>query len=100
MRFLYVKGFRCLGLSEVVTNISDSKPQPKHSFVLTFDDGYFDTYENASPILREFGFSATIFVVAKWAEEGDQRHLSWRNLKDLAQNNFTFGSHTLELIKV
>lgn len=31
---------------------------------LTFDDGYADFVQNAAPILAEFGFSATIFVVA------------------------------------
>jgi peptidoglycan/xylan/chitin deacetylase (PgdA/CDA1 family) len=95
MLFLYLKRFRCLSLSEVVTNLREGKPQPEHSFVLTFDDGYFDTYENASPILKKFGFSATVFVVAKPVEDGNKRYLSWQNMRELAQNNFTFGSHTL-----
>ena len=57
MRFLYQKGFRCLSLSEVTTNWEQGRPQPNHSFVLTFDDAYIDFYENAAPILKNFGFN-------------------------------------------
>jgi peptidoglycan/xylan/chitin deacetylase (PgdA/CDA1 family) len=32
--------------------------------VLTFDDGYVDNLTQAAPILREFGFKATCYVVA------------------------------------
>jgi peptidoglycan/xylan/chitin deacetylase (PgdA/CDA1 family) len=95
MLFLYQKGFRCLSLPEAVTYFQEGKPQPKRSFVLTFDDGYFDNYEIAAPILKEFGFCATIFVIVKPVEEGNKGYISWRNIRDLAQNNFTFGSHTL-----
>ncbi|RMH94172.1 polysaccharide deacetylase family protein [Lysobacter pythonis] len=32
--------------------------------VLTFDDGYLDNLENAVPIMRRYGFSATCYVVS------------------------------------
>jgi peptidoglycan/xylan/chitin deacetylase (PgdA/CDA1 family) len=95
MHFLFQNSFRCLNLSEVITNLQQGKPQPERSFVLTFDDGYIDFYENASSILNKFGFTATIFVVVKPVEEGYKRYLSWQQMKELAQNHFTFGSHTL-----
>jgi peptidoglycan/xylan/chitin deacetylase (PgdA/CDA1 family) len=95
MRFLSQKGFRCLSLSDAITNWQQDKPQPERSFVLTFDEGYIDTYENASPILRKFGFTATIFVVVKPVEDGNKGYLSWQEMRELAQNHFTFGSHTL-----
>ena len=95
MYFLSQKGFRCLSLSEVITNWQKGKPQPERSFVLTFDDGYIDYYDNALPILEKFGFTATIFVVVKPIEEGNKRFLSWQEIRELAQKHFTFGSHTL-----
>jgi peptidoglycan/xylan/chitin deacetylase (PgdA/CDA1 family) len=95
MRFLFQKGFRCLSLSEVITNWQQGKTQPKRSFVLTFDDGYFDFYENALPILKDFGFTATIFVVVDRIENGNKEYLSWQNIKELTDENFIIGSHTL-----
>jgi peptidoglycan/xylan/chitin deacetylase (PgdA/CDA1 family) len=95
MIFLFQKGFRCLSLSEVVANWQEGKPQPKHSFVLTFDDGYIDNFENASPILKKFGFTATIFVVVKPVEDSISGYLSWQKMRELDQHPFSFGSHTL-----
>ncbi len=36
---------------------------PKKPIIVTFDDGYRDTYEIAYPILREFGMRAVVFVL-------------------------------------
>ena len=37
---------------------------PRKPIILTFDDGYRDTYELAVPILREYGMKAVVFVIA------------------------------------
>jgi len=37
---------------------------PRRPIIITFDDGYQSTYHTAWPILRRYGFSATVFLVA------------------------------------
>jgi peptidoglycan/xylan/chitin deacetylase (PgdA/CDA1 family) len=72
--------------------------------VITFDDGYCDIYENALPILQEFGFTATCYFVSScfgsyncW----DREELSNRKLimtRDQASGwskaGMEIGSHT------
>ena len=94
MFFFKKMGFHCLSLSEVITNHLLNKLQPENSFVLTFDDGNEDIYEYAIPILKKYGFVATIFVVAQFVKGNYKNYLSWQKLRELAQNNFTIGSHT------
>src|ERR1051325_2195833 len=37
---------------------------PKKPIILTFDDGYLETYRLAYPALQEFGMKAVVFVIA------------------------------------
>jgi peptidoglycan/xylan/chitin deacetylase (PgdA/CDA1 family) len=72
--------------------------------VLTFDDGYADNVANAAPILQEYGFGATCFVVSErigshntWDAEllgGRKPLMNEAQLKTWVDAGFEVGSHT------
>jgi peptidoglycan/xylan/chitin deacetylase (PgdA/CDA1 family) len=62
MRWLKRLGLRGVSLSEGLWHLE--RAQARRVVVLTFDDGYVDNLSNAAPILQEFGFGATCFVVS------------------------------------
>lgn len=74
-------------------------------FALTFDDGYKTTFALGAPILRKYGYQATIFVIAHYAEEPDAPAelghfvIQYGNRKDMQQNAdvFSYGSHTYNM---
>lgn len=59
--------------TEQMANHFNGKSLPKKSVMITFDDGYLDNYVYAWPLLKEFGFTATIFIVTSWIGSGDAR---------------------------
>ncbi|MGC1402463.1 MAG: polysaccharide deacetylase family protein [Thermodesulfobacteriota bacterium] len=72
MSFLHRKGYHTLFVSELVEWMQGKRTVPKKSVVLSFDDGFWDNYEFAFPILKKYGLKATIFLVTGWiAEERD-----------------------------
>lgn len=94
MFLLYKKGFQCLSLSEVVSSLVLNRAIPTHSFALTFDDGYDDTFEFVFLVLKKYGFFATIFVIAKSVNDNNRCYLSWKELSELVYHGFSIGSHT------
>lgn len=61
--------FNVLPLSEAIER-DPSRPLPPRAVCITFDDGYRSTHDLALPILREFGFAATVFVTTGYVNEG------------------------------
>jgi len=61
METLRQSGCNILPLGEAVERLRDGSLPPQ-SVVLTFDDGFFDFYRKAAPILREYQAPATVYV--------------------------------------
>jgi len=66
MQALRDYGCNVLSLSEGLQRLW-SKTLPSCSVVLTFDDGGADFYSQAFPILREFGWTATIYLASYYS---------------------------------
>jgi peptidoglycan/xylan/chitin deacetylase (PgdA/CDA1 family) len=62
MTRLYENGFRTLSLPKAVDHVRRGKAFPERSMVITFDDGYRTVYDEAFPILKRYGMSATVFL--------------------------------------
>ena len=62
MWLLRLLGYKGLSMSAAMPYLRGEKSG--RVAVITFDDGYLDTLEQALPILNTFGFSATCYVVS------------------------------------
>jgi peptidoglycan/xylan/chitin deacetylase (PgdA/CDA1 family) len=65
MWLLKLLGYKGLSMSQAMPYLRGEKTG--RIAVITFDDGYLDTLEQALPILNTFGFSATCYFVSERA---------------------------------
>lgn len=61
--------------------------------VLTFDDGEYNNFQNALPVLKEFGFRAYFFVTVN--RVGQKGYMGWGELEQLRDSAMIIGSHGL-----
>lgn len=94
MKFLKDNGYTTLSLDELYEFFQNNKPIPSKSVVITFDDGYVDNYLNAYPVLKEFGFKATIFVITSTIDN-NKACLNSDQLKEMQKNGIDIESHTV-----
>lgn len=62
MAALKREGYTSMTVSELKRVYDGLDPLPAKPILITFDDGRIDSFENASPVLQEAGFKATMFV--------------------------------------
>lgn len=77
------------------TNYADDR---KSAFSLTFDDGLLTHTENAAPILNQYGFKGTFYVIPPYLTEslpGIWRYGTWPDFQVLANQGHEIGSHTM-----
>ncbi|MHC4870527.1 MAG: polysaccharide deacetylase family protein [Planctomycetota bacterium] len=95
-------GYEFLSLSQAWEKIKSGE-KPGKSAVLTFDDVYYDFYESAFPILREFDVPATIFAISGNICNSDVPYrvapglygITASHLREMSDSGMEVGAHTV-----
>ena len=71
MNYLKKNGYRVIPLSSIPPFLRGESALPKRAVALTFDDGYRSSYDIAYPILKKYGFPATLFIYSDFIGSKD-----------------------------
>jgi peptidoglycan/xylan/chitin deacetylase (PgdA/CDA1 family) len=99
MKWLRRACYHTIGLSEMMIALETGRDLSK-TVVLTFDDGYQDFYTDAFPLLKQCGFTATVFLASDRIRntpaciEGAD-YLTWSEVRELHSEGVIFGSHSV-----
>jgi peptidoglycan/xylan/chitin deacetylase (PgdA/CDA1 family) len=94
MQLLEQEGYKTISLNQLYDALVTGTALPPKPIVLTFDDGYIDHYRFVFPILQEFGFSGTFFIITETADFNTSGHLSWAQITEMANAGMRMESHT------
>lgn len=110
MAWLRFRRYTVIPLSAFLRDRRDRRLPPARSVILTFDDGYRDNWTLAEPILRTYGFGATVFVVSgalggvnTWDDEGPlagRRLVSTADVRAMGSGRLEIGAHTIHHVRL
>jgi peptidoglycan/xylan/chitin deacetylase (PgdA/CDA1 family) len=93
MRFLKENGYHVLTMDDFFDFLDFKNQIPKKSVVITIDDGWRSAYEIAFPILKRYGYPATMFVYTDFIV-GGSKAMDWGMVKEMARNGIDIQCHT------
>jgi peptidoglycan/xylan/chitin deacetylase (PgdA/CDA1 family) len=103
LEYLRDAEFQSVSLADWVAALHKREPLSGRPVALTFDDAYVDFVETALPLLQQFGFGATLFVVSghvggwnTWdAGLGEPvRLMDWPAIERAAASGIEIGAHS------
>jgi peptidoglycan/xylan/chitin deacetylase (PgdA/CDA1 family) len=108
MALLKAEGWDAVSLAAGLRTLDSGKAGLRKVVALTFDDGFRDFLAAAFPILRQHGFTATMYLPTAFVGKQPiqfKAHecLTWDDVAELHRAGIEFGSHTVnhpELVRL
>lgn len=95
MQYLKDNGYHPITMQELYDYVSKGAALPEKPVCITFDDGYHDSYTIVYPMMKEFNFPWTLFLITDDVGKAYNR-MTWEELKEMADSNtVTIANHTL-----
>lgn len=93
LQYLANASYHPITLGDIYLYFTQAYPLPEKPIVLTFDDGYRDAYEIVFPMLLEYGFTGTFFVLASPAHIESPDYLTWAQMREMAEAGMDIQAH-------
>ncbi|OGP58927.1 MAG: hypothetical protein A2V65_01475 [Deltaproteobacteria bacterium RBG_13_49_15] len=93
MKLIREKGYHVITMDRLFEFLQFKTQIPNKSVVITIDDGWRTAYEIAFPILKKYGYPATLFLYTDLIT-GGKKTLSWDLIREMSQNGIDMQGHT------
>lgn len=95
MQFIKDSNIPVITMADLLAWKNGEKNIPDEAFVITMDDGWQGVHRFAFPVLKEFGFSFTLYLYKNYVNIGG-RSLTWAEIQEMIDSGLcTVGSHSV-----
>lgn len=106
--FLQRQGCTAVVMSDIIAYVREGTPLPEKPVMLTFDDGYYNNYLNAYPLLQKYNMKAVLSIIVgetdKYSGLDENKenysHVTWDMIAEMTASGLVeIQNHTYDLHK-
>lgn len=109
LKYIKDNGYTTIVMKDLIDYVYENKDLPKKPIMLTFDDGYYNNYLYAFPLLQKYDCKMVLSPIGKqcdvYSENKDRNpnyaHCSWEELREMKNSglveiqNHSYNMHTI-----
>ena len=96
LKYLSENGYTAITVADLLAYVDEGIPLPEKPVMLTFDDGYYNNYLYAFPLMRKYGFKMVLSVIGKFSDDfsntSDENayysHCTWDQLREMELSGY------------
>lgn len=96
LQYLQDNQFTVIALDSMIDSLRTGKPLPDRAIAITFDDGYISIYEEAFPMLQEFGYPFTLFLSTGPIDDRQSNYMNWDQVREMSDAGVVIANHMVE----
>jgi len=109
MEYISEAGYETVTVADIIAYVKNGSPLPEKPIMITFDDGYYNNYLHAYPILKELGMKAVLSIIGvetdKYSKDSEPHenysHCTWDMLREMHSSGvIELQSHSYDLHRI
>ncbi len=91
LKYLQTNGYHTVVVQDLIDYVEKGTPLPEKPVMITFDDGYYNNYYYAYPLLEKYDAKIVISPICRYTDEYSQvedvhpnySHITWDNINEM-----------------
>lgn len=106
LEYICNKGYKTINMTDLINYVYNDSPLPEKPLIITFDDGHYNNFEYAIPLLKKYNMKAVISIVGEYTDKYSNTdeaninygYMRWKDIeKAIEDGTIEFQNHSYAL---